>query len=75
MLLFCNLRKSYPGNASGLFDLVDVDNEGLITKAEFGNMTQDSALESISIFLVSMRPALERARSWAPLAIPQTKLG
>lgn len=33
-------KNNYPGDANALFDLVDVDNEGLITKAEFGQMTE-----------------------------------
>eukprot|EP00913_Durusdinium_trenchii_P004057 g3759.t1 len=29
-------RHDYPGDANALFDLVDIDNEGLISKTEFG---------------------------------------
>mmetsp|Transcript_26904 Transcript_26904/g.48618 ORF Transcript_26904/g.48618 Transcript_26904/m.48618 type:complete len:209 (-) Transcript_26904:192-818(-) len=38
-------RNNYPGDASGLFDLVDVDNEGLVTKAEFGAITKSDFIK------------------------------
>jgi len=36
----------YPGDSNMLFDLLDTDNEGFITKAEFVNSTKKDYLES-----------------------------
>ncbi|CAE8597033.1 unnamed protein product [Polarella glacialis] len=39
-------KNAYPGDASALFDLLDVDNEGLVTTAEFAAITKEDFIKN-----------------------------